>query len=788
MNRRFLILLVFFSSLLLCGNLFAQTTNAKLNALLKQAKHDSVKCRILNEYIESENNEDVWPEYNEYLLKIAKRNLQNKNSNNKIFLKYYAAAYNNIGYLVQLHGNNDSALSIYKECLKIEKEIGNLEGQASSLINIGQILQEEGKSKESIICFREAITTFSRNNDYNGLGYAYYNLGLLYDNSGNISAAIDYYNKSIEVRKKINDKFGIAACLNDLALLLKDVGDTLKSNKFLIESLNYYKETSNKQGIATTLNNLGINLINSNPDKALYYFNQCVEIYKDFNDPNNKAYVFNNIGHVYFNKNKLDSALIFYEYALKIRQTIADEKGLAYSYNSMAKLYFKLNNQPKAFEFASLALKIANKYKLNDNKRNAYLILHQYYALKGDFKNAYEMQKNYLNINDTINSIENKRKTIQQAFKIEYEKKLAADSLKTLHEKNILTNEIKVEKKQRIFLYAGLLIVIVFAFFLYNRYKLTIKQKQIIEDKSIELKNQSELADSRRVIAEEQKEVIELKQKEILDSIHYASRIQQAMITSNAYFDKYLKTEKHLLYIPENINPDYFIFYHPKDIVSGDFYWATARHNIFYIITADCTGHGVPGAFMSLLNIGFLNEIIVERNISQPSVVLNEQRKEIIKALNPNSLNESDAHKVKDGMDCVLCAFDFAKMELNFAAANNPLWILRKDPAGADSYCLEEFSADKMPVGLFEFNAGTFTPHTLKLNKGDTVYTFTDGYADQFGGPKNKKFQYKQMKEMFLSIAHLSMDEQKHQIEKRILSWMSETEQVDDILVIGIRI
>ena len=316
--------------------------------------------------------------------------------------------------------------------------------------------------------------------------------------------------------------------------------------------------------------------------------------------------------------------------------------------------------------------------------------------------------------------------------------------------------QIKEQRKQQTLLYVGIGLIAIFSGFMYNRFRVTRKQKGIIELQKVEVERRSK-------IVEEQKFVIEEKQKEILDSIHYAKRIQQAMLTSEGYFDEYLKAE-------------YFIYYQPKDIVSGDFYWATFQHNQFYIATADCTGHGVPGAFMSLLNINFLNENVIERGIQNPAKILNEQRKEIIKALNPKG-NENS----RDGMDCVLCAFDLENHILNFSSANNPVWIIRDNR-------IIEYKGDKMPVGKYDDNAKDFTSQSIEIQKGDIVYTFTDGYADQFGGEKGKKFKYKQLQAILLANNQMTMAEQQKLLSNTMREWMGNNEQLDDILVIGVKI
>lgn len=228
---------------------------------------------------------------------------------------------------------------------------------------------------------------------------------------------------------------------------------------------------------------------------------------------------------------------------------------------------------------------------------------------------------------------------------------------------------------------------------------------------------------------------------------------------------------------------DFFILYKPKDIVSGDFYYAlshktaSAKNELFYVCTADCTGHGVPGAFMSMLGVSSLNEAIIEKNIPMPHEVLNDIRTSIIASLNPEGSDE----EAKDGMDCVLCAYDFENMVLHVAAANNPLWMVRNGE-------LEELKPDKMPVGKYGDELKSFTLQTISLQKGDIIYTFTDGFADQFGGPKGKKFKYKQLEEKILTYHSLSMEEQKKNLAEVFENWKGNMEQVDDVLVIGIRV
>lgn len=261
---------------------------------------------------------------------------------------------------------------------------------------------------------------------------------------------------------------------------------------------------------------------------------------------------------------------------------------------------------------------------------------------------------------------------------------------------------------------------------------------------------------------ERQKHLVDEKQKEILDSINYAKRIQTALMANAKMLN-------------ENL-PEHFVFFKPKDIVAGDFYWATPVDDGFVYITADSTGHGVPGAFMSLLNISKLNDAI-NKNKTRPDLVLNEVKDGIIKALNPEGSQEES----KDGMDAVLVKLDRNNMKLQYAAANNSFCIVR----GRDIITCK---ADKMPVGKSHDDSSRFTFNEIQLERGDMIYTFTDGFGDQFGGPEGKKYKHKNLRDLLLEVSPLTINKQKEIIANRFEDWKGDLEQVDDVLVIGVRV
>ena len=284
------------------------------------------------------------------------------------------------------------------------------------------------------------------------------------------------------------------------------------------------------------------------------------------------------------------------------------------------------------------------------------------------------------------------------------------------------------------------------------------RQKELevkVDEATLEIRQQKE-------VVEGQKHLIEEKHKEITDSINYAERIQRSFLATKELLVDNLK--------------DYFVFFQPKDVVSGDFYWAGKLNNgNFALVTADSTGHGVPGAIMSLLNITSLEKAI--ETTSEPSQILNTTRKIIIERLKKDGSTEGG----KDGMDCSLISFDFNNNKFIYAAANNPVWIVREKE-------VLEFAPDKMPIGKHDKDIISFSEHEVAIKKGDIVYAITDGMPDQFGGPKGKKFMYKQLKELLISISNETMEIQKQKLHSALNQWKGNLEQVDDITVIGVRV
>jgi phosphoserine phosphatase RsbU/P len=292
-----------------------------------------------------------------------------------------------------------------------------------------------------------------------------------------------------------------------------------------------------------------------------------------------------------------------------------------------------------------------------------------------------------------------------------------------------------------------------------------------VKERTLKIEKQKEeISYQRDELAEKNTELndanieIEEQKKNIMDSIYYARRIQTDILPSFKLLDERLK--------------NYFIFYLPKDIVSGDFYWMTDVNGLVMIAVVDCTGHGVPGAFMSIVGFNQLNNAVNVQKARKASDILNELNRGIIKTLNESTSESS----IKDGMDITLCVFDFKKRKVDFAGANNPLIMVR------DNHPIK-YKGDRFPIGAFvDDKLQLFTNNEIDLKEGDIIYMFTDGYADQFGGPENKKFFTKKFEELLFEIHNEPMQKQKEILKSTFYEWMGSNEQVDDILVVGIKI
>ncbi|MES2397731.1 MAG: tetratricopeptide repeat protein [Bacteroidota bacterium] len=546
------------------------------------------------------------------------------------------------------------------------------------------------------------------------LALALNNIGYIYRDQGDSPLALEYYQKSLKIQEEMGDKKGTAITLNNIGYIYDNQGDILIALEYYKKSLKIVEEMGYAQGIANS---------------------------------------FKNIGGIYEKQGDITLALDYNHKSLKIREQIGDKKGVANSLGNLGDLYLKQGATTKAKQIEVRALQLARELGFPDQIQSIAASLTKVYTKEGDYKLALEMRNLEVQMRDSILSEKNMKATVQQQAKFEYEKQQTIKDAE--HQKEIALQH-KEKEKQQLLTYvsvAGLLLVLAFLAFVFNRLQITGKQKNIIEQKEQETQHQ--------------KEIIEEKHKEITDSINYAERIQRSFLATKELLDENLK--------------EYFVFFKPKDVVSGDFYWAGKLYNgNFAFCCADSTGHGVPGAIMSILNISSLEKSIEKE--TEPHHILYKTREIIIKRLKKDGSPEGG----KDGMDCTLLSLNPEKTQLTYAAANNPVFIIRKNENGQAE--LIEQKPDKMPVGKHDKGREPFTLNTYNLQKGDVIYTLTDGMPDQFGGDKGKKYMIKNLKQFFLNIANFPMEEQQAKVAQEFDRWKGELEQVDDVCVVGVRV
>ncbi len=716
----------FISVLLTCISLFifsysnAQQQQSKIDELEKKiqiTKDDKTKIEILNsigeKYLRTEPSKA-----RKYCLSAFELSSKTNDIKGKI------NSCNTIGNTYYLEGDYSSSLDYYLRSLKLVEEIGDKKGIANSMMGIGNI----------------------------------------YSAQGNIKLSLQYLQKSLKIREELNDKDGISACYNNIGILYMDMKDYDIALDYQLKSLKFKQEMGDKKASSSNLGNIGtIYYQLGNYPLALDYQQKAYEIRKELNNKKGLAMSFIDIGNIYEKQEKYEEAVQSQLNAIKIAKEVGYKVGMEGAYMGLSSAYEKLNDTKAALEYYKLYKAIKDSIF---NKENSSKLIEMQTRFDTERKEKeialLTKGREIYNLQATKQELElgkNKLEAVQRMKEIELkEKELKSEKLENeAKEKEIKIQQAEVDKQRmlRNSVTGGLLLVCALASLLV----IGIRQKQKA-NKKLGQKN-LEIAEASKIIENSRDQIAE-KNKNITDSINYALRIQNAILPLKEDIDKSLK--------------DYFILFKPKDIVSGDFYFHAVQNNKALIAVVDCTGHGVPGAFMSMIGNALLNQIIIEKGITKPSEILNLLNKGVKRALK----QESENSETTDGMDVALCSIDLKTKTVEYAGAMRPLLYFSGDK-------LNKIIGDPLSIGGATHDNYEFTNHELTLNEGDTLYIFTDGYVDQFGGEKGKKYMAKNLRNLLSSIHHKSMLEQHQIINSELIEWAKNEEQVDDVLVLGVK-
>jgi len=699
----------------------------------------------------------------------------------------------------------------------------------------------------AITCFSEILTLEQQTgkNDIKSLNL----LVRTYNKLNQYQNALTYNQILFDRFEKQNDLLKMSTIKNNIAFNYTHLKDYEKAAESFIESIQYGEQAGiSKNDFALLKTNIGICYQNlKNPNEAINYFQQSLNILKKTDFFSEKARVENILALIYFDKKDLYNAGFFSRQSIESALLSVDKQQLATCYNTYSKILKEGNDHIKALDYYekylglrdSLLLEkkleekelVSKKYQLEKSEKELKLKLKEEEMKELAIKQLTlqlekEAQEKELLISEKeVEQLEKERlkqsleisKQRYEAAQQEREKKileqdnrikdfqLEQEAIKQKeqeqeielleHQKQL--DQLKIERQEtakKTMIWMIVLVVVIAAVILVSlisvrkRNLLLAKQKLEIEEKNVDLEQKHEEIITQRDEIElqrdrlfEQKEEIQHINSEVTKSIEYARRIQSSALPDQSFLEKYVT--------------DHFVFFKPRDIVSGDFYWFANVEKITIIVVADCTGHGVPGAFMSMLGMSLLKEIIVKEYITHPGVILRKMRKEIINALKQKGVSGEQS----DGMDMALISLNHETNIMQFAGAYNPLYILRekklcnnKNLKGfktleGDGHILHEIYADKMPIAIYDRMDKFFT-HEIELLNGDLLYMFSDGYADQFGGPQGKKFKYIQFKRLILANANKSMTRQKESLDKTLEEWKGDLDQIDDIIVLGLRV
>lgn len=655
-----------------------------------------------------------------------------------------------------------SAAQFYQyKSLVLSEKVKDKKLMSKSYNLAGAICFSLGNYEEAVKQYNNRLILSQQDKDTSAILQGYFNLSLVYNTKGEYRNAVEVNYKALDIAEKTKDTFNLMAVNEGLGMSYYQLGETERARRFLDQAYSIAllkNEVYEQGGILIDIGN--IYQQKKEHYRAIYYYNKAIQITRANEDKRRLSVAKANKAKSLMELKEYAAAIALCDEALKINLEINYAKGMTDVMANKAECLLQMKRFEEAEKLALQARDIAQNIKAPKEESATYRLLEMIYTELNNKAKAYENYKKFITLRDSVDERGDIKTISGIEFNYEKEKGEREQKFKEAQEKAAVKQQKRI---RNIVLVAGIIMLLLLVFILRIYFQ---KRKANSEINA-------------------QNKIIEEKNEKILESINYSSGIQNSILPQQDEIDKLL--------------PNYFVLYKPKDIVSGDFYFIepvqTARVSIIAFALADCTGHGVPGALMSLMGHSILKECLKAPEVNSPGEGLDYLDKELHSVLRQGQKEEH----IRDGMDIAFCTIDLVTGEVMYAGANNPLWIVSrrksiKDNSGNELQLNQEWGANnlfeikatKQPIGFNE-NPKKFVNHTLKLEKGETLYLFTDGFADQFGGPKGKKYKYKQLSELILSSTSKTLPEQKQILETSFEKWKGELEQVDDVSVLAIR-
>ncbi|WP_250632949.1 tetratricopeptide repeat protein [Rhodoflexus caldus] len=626
-----------------------------------------------------------------------------------------------------------------------------------------------GKSLDSVRIMADSVSNYARRIGYDrGLAASYWIKGMYLEDIGDYGGAIDTYLQALRIFERLQDKSGIARVNNLMGLAHLPLKRFDEAYAYFSNALATYQAMGNRERVATCLNNMGLVYVEKgNYERAIDLINKGLVINDSLGLRNKVAVSLNDLGEAYYRKGDYLQALTFFKKSLNINQAIDRVSKLPENYNNTAAAYRQLGQYDEAISYYKTGLEKALALNFKEQIIAAYQGLSACYAEQNKFKEAYEYHRLFHRFSDSLFNAESADKIARLQTLYQTEQQANKIALLT-KEKQLQEEEVELHRWQLAGVSSVLLLFMALAFVFYRNWKQRQKANQLLMIKNEEINQKHEeirIQADRIALALSE---LEVRNRNITSSLNYAQRIQSAILPTEARIKKSL--------------PQFFVIYRPRDIVSGDFYWFQDIGELengssgerMIIAAADCTGHGVPGAFMSLIGNDLLNQIVNLRNVYQPGRILNLLDKGVRKAL------QKEGSDNRDGMELGICYIDLPASQLYFSGAMNPLYCVQDD-------AFHVIKGTKHSIGS-TLEGVDFQEHSIRLDQPVTFYLCSDGFQDQFGGPANRKFMVTQLREVLHKASQMPFHQQQQYLETTLDNWMGHQPQIDDILLIGVRI